>query len=222
MADTRTPVRGRSILRLSAQTSPRSTDPAAPQKYARAFMLRLARRLANSAARKLHSVAKRPHVPFSPEAQAKRAARLAPAADFLAQFIQQLPPGHLYDLRCLVSVWCDGSLDQALQALRAADPRQAVKMLNLALEQIREPIEASAPNAAQAQAERLRVAQAIRTTRLMMANPAHLPAKTVGAPALSLVTPAELDDLLCDFQPQHFPDLYGATPEAGEEWAVAA
>jgi hypothetical protein len=195
MADTRTPVRGRSILRLSAQTSPATSPavPVSPAKYAPAFRVRLARRLANRAALKRQSVAKRPHVPFSHEAQAKRTARLAPAAAFLAQFIQQLPLGHLYDLRCLVSVWCDGSLDQAVQALRAADPRQAVKMLNLALEQIREPIEASAPNAAQAQAERLRVALAIRTTRLMMANP----------------------DLLS----QHFPEVVATH---ATEWAVAA
>jgi len=192
MADTRTPVRGRSILRLSAQTSP-STSPAvpvSPAKYAPAFRVRLARRLANRAALKRQSVA------TSPEAQAKRtAARLAPAADFLAfslgKFSHYHPTGHT----ALMSVWGEGSLDRALQALRAADSRQAAKMLNQAMAQLREPLDtsASAPHAAQIQAERLAVAMAIRVTRLMMANP----------------------DLLS----QHFPEVVATH---ATEWAVAA
>lgn len=209
MADTRTPVRGRSILRISAQTSPRSTDPAAPQKYARAFMLRLARRLATRAALKRQSVA------TSPEAQAKRtAARLAPAADFLAfslgKFSHYHPTGHT----ALMSVWGEGSLDRALQALRAADSRQAAKMLNQALAQLREPLDtsASAPHAAQIQAERLAVAMAIRVTRLMMANP--------GRATVPSAEPLDLDALLADFLPQHFPDLAGDIDVT--EWAVAA
>jgi hypothetical protein len=193
MADTRTPVRGRSILRLSAQTSP-STSPAvpvSPAKYAPAFRVRLARRLANRAALKRQSVA------TSPEAQAERAARLAerlaPAAAFLASSLVRFSHYHPTAHSALMSVWGEGALDRALQALRAADSRQAAKLLNQALAQLREPLDTSAPHAAQIQAERLAVALAIRATRLMMANP----------------------DLLS----QHFPEVVATH---ATEWAVAA
>ena len=51
MADTRTaPALGRAVLRLAAHTPPRPSPVA--YKYARAFMLRLARKLAKQARRK--------------------------------------------------------------------------------------------------------------------------------------------------------------------------
>lgn len=165
----------------------------------RHFIKRVARFLVQRAAVRHNATQRAPFQPFNPEASAKRAARLAPAAGFLAGFLATFKPCHPTAHATLMSAWNDGSLDQALQALRAADPRQAVKMMNLAFEQIREPLEAGDPFAALALTERQRVAHAIRTTRLMMANPAHVPVvPTVGAPALSLVAPFDLQTLLAD------------------------
>jgi hypothetical protein len=169
-----------------------------PGRYVpRHFIKRVARFLVQRAAvRRQQSAPARPPVPFNPEDAAKRAARLSPAAVFLAGFLAQTKPGR-WQNACLMSAWDDGSLDQALQALRAADPRQAVKMLNMAMEQIHEPLDTSEPDAQQAQIERQRIAQAIRTTRLMMANPQHCPAvQPVGAPALSLLSADDLAALL--------------------------
>lgn len=201
MADTRTPVRGRITLRNSAQTSPALF--AAPAKYARAFALRVARRMAARAAalRVARRVARSMvTAEYSAPAEAQRMARLAPAAEFLAAVINSIPVGS-HPHAAMVSALKDGSLDQAMQALRAADPHQAVKMLSMAMEQaddLRDLVEAR------------RIEDALRVTCLLMADPDRLPAlRTVGAPAMSRVTPAALAELLADFNPQHFPDLQG-------------
>lgn len=69
MADTRTaPTLGRVTLRLAAHTSPRPT--AAPHKYARAFMLRLARRLAKRASIQRRHAARTPSAGTAGEGQA--------------------------------------------------------------------------------------------------------------------------------------------------------
>lgn len=231
MADTNTaPKAGRATLRRSAQTSPspRSIRPA--PEYARAFMLRLARRLADRASVKRTRRA---------EDSTQRVARLAPAAGFLARFLADPQPSPWHS----AWPWCDGSLDQAWQALNAGDPARAVKMLNEATEQLREPLVQAT------QTERQRIAQAIRTTRLMMANPQHCPSvRPVGAPALSLLCPAEraallntspapahapdavppldLDALLSDFQPEHLsgfePEPQTSASTGAEVWGLAA
>lgn len=208
MADTpTTPKSGRATLRRSAQTSPRSIRPA--PEYARAFMLRLARRLADRANVKR---ARRT------EDSAQRVARLAPAAGFLGRYLAnaQWPAGP-----CpwhSPQPWCDGSLDQAWQALSAGDPHQAIKMLRVAVDQLRDPSIAVSNTA------RLHMAMAIRTTRLMMANPKRCPSPLpVGAPALSMLSPGDLaallptlDVLLADFQPE-----YLSGPDA-DVWGLAA
>lgn len=199
MADTRTPVRGRITLRTSAQTSPASTAPASPAKYARAFMLRVARRLADRAAQKRRNAAE-----YSAEAEAKRTVRLAPAAEFMAVVIASVPVGS-HQHAALVSPLHDGSLDQALQALRAADPRQAVKMMAMAMEQTEDFLDRT---------EARRIVDAIRVTRLVMSNPNRLP-------AMSRVSSEALAALLADFNPQHFPDLQ-VQGDDDVEWAVAA
>jgi hypothetical protein len=226
MADTLTaPKSGRATLRRSAQTSPRSIRPV--PEYARAYMLRLARRLADRASVKRTR---------RTEDSAQRVARLAPAAGFLARFLADPQPSPWHS----AWPWCDGSLDQAWQALNAGDPARAVKMLNEATEQLREPLVQAT------QTERQRIAQAIRTTRLMMANPQHCPrVGPVGAPALSLLCPAELaallnttapaldtlppldlDALLSDFQPEHLsgfePEPQTSASTGAEVWGVAA
>ena len=193
MADTRTPVRGRIKLRTSAHNS--------PALYARAFALRVARRMAARAAalRVARRVARSMAVTeYSADAEAKCLARLAPAAEFVGAVINSIPVGS-HPHAALVSPLHDGSLDQALQALRAADPRQAVKMLSVAMEQAGDIAESG---------EARRIEDAIRVTCLIMANPDRLPAlRTVGAPAMSRVSPEALAALLADFNPQHFPDL---------------
>jgi hypothetical protein len=179
----------------------------------RFYMLRLARRLAKQAAQKRQqdgahtfpAPAHKRHTLSLParsastQTCAQRIERLRTAAQFLAHTIANLSPVS-HANRCMVSprgAWGDGSLDQALQALNAGDPRQAVKLLNLAMEQTREPLDTSEPDARQAQSQRKRIAQAIRTTRLMMANPQHCPSvQPVGAPALSLLDAGELSALL--------------------------
>ena len=175
MADTLTvPKSGRATLRRSAQTSPRSIRPA--PEYARAFMLRLARRLADRASVKRTR---------RTEDSAQRVARLAPAACWLEDFLSTPTPSPWHSTRD------DGSLDQATQALRAGDACQAVKMLKEAAEQLRAPL------APLHKTERQQLAHAIRTTRLMMANPQHCPSvQPVGAPALSLLDAGELAALL--------------------------
>ena len=202
MADTRTPVRGRSILRCSAQTSPKTSPAASPAKYARAFMLRVARRIADRAAQKRRNVAE-----YSADAEAKRMARLAPAAEFMAVVIASIPVGS-HPHAALVSPLHDGSLDQALQALRAADPRQAVKMLNMAIGQADDLLD---------RAEARRIVDSIRVTRLVMSNPDRLP--TLRAVGTVRDLAGLVAELLSDFHPAHFPDLQG---DDVTEWAVAA
>ena len=73
-------------------------------------------------------------------------------------------------------------------------------MLSVAMEQAGDIAESG---------EARRIEDAIRVTCLLMANPDRLPAlRTVGAPAMSRVSPAALAELLADFTPAHFPDLY--------------
>ncbi|ASM76335.1 hypothetical protein VITFI_CDS0556 [Vitreoscilla filiformis] len=196
MADTLTaPKAGRVTLRRSAQTSPRSIRPA--PEYARAFMLRLARRLADRAS------VKRAH---RAEDSAQRVARLAPAACWLEDFLSTPTP--------TPSPWHstrdDGSLYQATQALRAGDACQAVKMLKEAAEQLRAPL------APLHKTERQQLAHAIRTTRLMMANPDRIPSLPV----------LDLDALLSDFQPEHLsgfePEPQTSASTGAEVWGVAA
>jgi len=67
------------------------------------------------------------------------ASPFALVAEYLASFIASLFPVWAAN-GCLVSAWQDGSLDQALQALRADDGATALGMLALAQQQAREPV----------------------------------------------------------------------------------
>lgn len=99
---------------------------------------------------------------------------------------------------CLLSLWEDGSLDQAVQALRACDPRRAADMLAMAAEQASQPVSPDEHKASEARQERDRIALAVRVA-LALLERATEPAQATSAgrhphAILSPDTPAHARD----------------------------
>lgn len=92
---------------------------------------------------------------------------LALVCEYLEDFIRWLGP--VWGANgCLLSLWEDGSIDQALQALRANDPKRAAEMLALAAEQASEPVGWDEHKSNEAQEERCRIALAVRVARALL------------------------------------------------------
>lgn len=91
------------------------------------------------------------------------------ASAYLTDFLATLTPCLVNC--CLVSPWFDGSVDQALQALRAGDPKRAAAMLALATEQAAQPVPADEADNLEAQEERQRIALAVRVALGLMGQP---------------------------------------------------
>jgi hypothetical protein len=115
------------------------------------------------------------------------------AAEFLAEFIAGVLPVWPAN-GCLVSDWEDGSLDQALQALRADDGPTALGMLALAQQQTAAPVGDDEENhldlpAAQQERQHMHLAARVATalTREAMRQP---------APRIAWNEPPEGEELL--------------------------
>lgn len=95
--------------------------------------------------------------------------------EYLADFLSTLVPW-LANC-CMVSPWSDGSLDQALQALRADEPEQAAKLLTLAAEQAAEPVPADEAHLPQVQEERIRISLAVSVAQALLERATELDAQ---------------------------------------------
>lgn len=95
------------------------------------------------------------------------------ASEYLADFLVSLNPAFLGGMAHmanahLASHWDEGALDQALEALRKGDGAKAVALLGEAAKCAAVPVPASEADSLQAQAERDRMALAVRVVLALM------------------------------------------------------